>query len=76
MFTSSVTVQTFINIKLQEKNLLQIKILKFFVSDHLKREVDVCIINPTPVAWRSSCLTTNWHSAHHLFRKSISGHKD
>ena len=36
IFPSSITVQSFITIKLQAKKLSMIKILKFLVSGHLK----------------------------------------
>ena len=36
VFPSSMIVQSFIAIKWQEKKLSMIKIIKFFVSDHLK----------------------------------------
>ena len=37
VFPSSMTVQSFITFKLQEKKLSMIKIFKFFVSDHRKQ---------------------------------------
>ena len=40
---SSMTVQSFITIKWQEKKLSMIKIFKFFVSDHLKPGLHIVV---------------------------------
>ena len=51
VFPSSMTVQSFLTIKWQEKKLSVIKVFKFFVSDHLKLMYILCAGVGIPVTF-------------------------